>query len=59
MPQFTGIADVAIYVGDEFNPLDGITASDAESGNVTANITVAGTVDTAERRYLHVNLHRH
>jgi ABC-type oligopeptide transport system substrate-binding subunit len=46
LPQFTGIADVAIYVGDEFNPLAGISASDAESGNVTANITVSGTVDT-------------
>jgi ABC-type oligopeptide transport system substrate-binding subunit len=46
LPVFAGISDVAIYVGDEFNPLAGVSASDAESGNVTANITVSGSVDT-------------
>lgn len=45
-PVFAGVGNVTIYVGDEFDPLEGVTASDAEDGDVTANITVAGTVDT-------------
>jgi ABC-type oligopeptide transport system substrate-binding subunit len=46
LPVFAGISDVAIYVGDDFNPLTGVSASDAESGNVSANIQVSGAVDT-------------
>jgi len=45
-PVLAGVGNVTIYVGDEFNPLAGVTATDAEDGNVTANITVSGTVDT-------------
>ncbi len=42
VPGFTEIA-----VDASFDPRSGATASDIEDGNITANITIAGTVDTA------------
>ena len=40
-------SDKTIYVGDSFNPLAGVTATDAEDGNITNKITVtANTVNT-------------
>ena len=39
--------DKTITVGDTFNPMDGVTATDAEEGNLTANIEVKkNDVDT-------------
>ena len=38
----------SITVGDEFNPLDGVTAYDEEDGDLTHKISVSGTVDTSK-----------
>lgn len=45
-PTFSGIAEVEITIGDTFNPLTGVTATDAKDGDVTSSITVSGSVDT-------------
>ena len=40
---------VTINVGDKFNPLDGVTATDKEDGDITKNIEVIeNTVDTTK-----------
>ena len=36
-----------IFVGEEFNKLDGVSAIDFEDGNITENIVVIGDVDTS------------
>lgn len=45
-PFITGVADREIQIGDSFDPLEGIGAMDPKDGDITASITVAGTVDT-------------
>ncbi len=45
-PEFTGIQNTQITVGDSFNALDNITAQDIEDGDLTSSITIEGTVDT-------------
>ncbi|OZG63961.1 methyltransferase [Bifidobacterium hapali] len=47
-PVFAGVDDKTITVGTAFDPLAGVSASDNADGDVTANITVEGTVDTAK-----------
>ena len=47
-PTINGVANKEIYVGDTFNPLTGVTASDKEDGDLTSKITVAGSVDTSK-----------
>ena len=37
-----------VYVGDEFNSLDGISATDEEDGDLTDKINVVGEVDTSK-----------
>ena len=37
-----------LYVGDTFNPLDGVKATDKEDGDLTKYITVSGEVDTSK-----------
>ncbi len=44
-PTIAGTADVFLSVGEAFDPLVGITASDTEDGDITADIVVEGTVD--------------
>ncbi|MGL4373812.1 MAG: immunoglobulin-like domain-containing protein, partial [Turicibacter sp.] len=44
-PVIEGVSDVTLTVGDEFNVLSGVTATDKEDGDLTAFITVEGTVD--------------
>ena len=46
-PVFSGVEDVTIYLGVEYDPKTGITATDDVDGDVTANITAAGSLDTA------------
>jgi multiple sugar transport system substrate-binding protein len=41
-PEIKGAVDVTITQGDEFDPLDGVTAVDPEDGDITANIVVTG-----------------
>ena len=45
-PVITGAKDVTIKVGDKFDPLAGIKATDKEDGDLTSKITVKGKVDT-------------
>ena len=44
-PTLHGIEDVTVVLGDTFDLLEGITASDFEDGNLTASITTSGTLD--------------
>ena len=41
-------SNVTIYQGDNFNPLNGVSATDTEDGNITNKITYTGTVDTTK-----------
>lgn len=41
-------SDKTIKVGEEFNPLEGVTANDAEDGDITSNIVVEGNVDVTK-----------
>lgn len=45
-PTISGVENTTIAVGDAFDPLSGITASDEEDGDLTSKITVSGSVDT-------------
>lgn len=45
-PFILGAADKEIQVGDKFNALDGIKATDMNDGDITSSIVVTGTVDT-------------
>ncbi|GIC78273.1 immunoglobulin-like domain-containing protein [Moritella sp. F3] len=46
LPAFTGIADSTVVIGSEFDPMQGVSASHPTQGDLTANITVTGEVDT-------------
>ncbi|PQJ84889.1 immunoglobulin-like domain-containing protein [Aliivibrio sifiae] len=45
-PVLQGIEDASIAFGDIFNPRDGVSANDDLDGDITANITIAGSVDS-------------
>ncbi|MGL4851000.1 MAG: immunoglobulin-like domain-containing protein, partial [Clostridium sp.] len=47
-PVLNGITDKTIKIGDKFNPLDGITATDKEDGDITNKIKVTGEVNTGK-----------
>lgn len=38
-----GAADITLNIGDTFNPMTGVTATDTKDGNITDNIVVTGT----------------
>ncbi len=42
-PVLTGVEDITIFVGEEFDPLDGVTAIDDTDGDITDQIVVTGT----------------
>ncbi len=44
-PTFAGVADKSVRQWFPFNPLDGVTASDVEDGDLTSAIVVEGTVN--------------
>jgi hypothetical protein len=44
-PTISGVTDITLFVGGSFDQLAGITATDAEDGTITSDITVSGTVD--------------
>jgi hypothetical protein len=44
-PIFFGIEDIVIYVGESFDPLFGVTATDDIDGNLTNQITFTGFVN--------------
>lgn len=39
-PEITGAADQTVVAGSEFNAMEGITASDAQDGDITAMVSV-------------------
>ena len=45
-PVLHGIADLTLTVGDNFDKLAGVTATDAEDGDLTSRIAVTGEVNT-------------
>lgn len=45
-PVLHGIADLTLTVGDNFDKLAGVTATDAEDGDLTSHIAVTGEVNT-------------
>lgn len=45
-PFILGVSDKEIQVGDSFDPLEGITATDSNDGVITSSITFSGSVDT-------------
>lgn len=46
-PVIYGVANKTIQVGDSFDPMQGVSAVDAEDGNLTSAIVVTGSVNTA------------
>lgn len=46
VPFILGVSDKEIAVGDSFDPLAGVTATDMNDGTITSSIQVSGTVDT-------------
>ncbi len=44
-PVLAGVANVEVVQGAGFTILDGVTATDFEDGDITANITTSGTFD--------------
>ncbi|MGG0454655.1 immunoglobulin-like domain-containing protein [Bacillus mycoides] len=47
-PKLTVPTGATINVGDKFNPLSGVKATDKEDGDITSKITVDGSVDTSK-----------
>ncbi|WP_194191255.1 immunoglobulin-like domain-containing protein [Clostridium chrysemydis] len=50
-PVISGAQSKTIYIGDNFNPLDGVKAVDKEDGDLTSKIQVTGKVDTGKAGY--------
>ena len=44
-PMISGVADKVIVIGEEFNPLDGVSATDGVDGDLTNAMVVTGSVD--------------
>lgn len=44
LPVIAGVDNVQVTIGEDFDPLEGVTATDEEDGNLT-NITYTGTLD--------------
>ncbi len=45
VPEFEGVADTTIQLGDAFDPMAGVKATDAEDGDLTSQVRVEGSVD--------------
>ena len=45
-PVINGVDNIRVKKGSYFYPLDGVSAYDAENGDLTSNISVKGNVDT-------------
>ena len=42
-PEITGVADQTVVAGSEFNALEGVSATDAQDGDITSKIQVTAT----------------
>ncbi|PHA81556.1 immunoglobulin-like domain-containing protein [Bacillus toyonensis] len=47
-PKLTAPTKTTINVGDKFNPMAGVSATDKEDGDITSKVTVDGSVDTSK-----------
>lgn len=47
-PVISGAEDKSITVGDQFDPKTGVSANDDTDGDITANITITGSVDASK-----------
>ena len=47
-PVFDGVSDTTVVLGNSFDPMAGVTANDAEDGDLTSSITHTGSVDVNE-----------
>lgn len=47
-PVISGVGNQTITVGESFDPLAGVTATDKENGDLTDKIEVTGSVDTTK-----------
>ncbi|WP_439148294.1 immunoglobulin-like domain-containing protein, partial [Vibrio sp.] len=47
-PVFEGVSDTTVILGTTFDPMAGVTANDAEDGDLTSAITHTGSVDVNE-----------
>ncbi|MFM2655183.1 immunoglobulin-like domain-containing protein [Vibrio owensii] len=45
VPEFEGVTDTTIQLGDAFDPMAGVKATDAEDGDLTDRVRVEGSVD--------------
>lgn len=45
-PTITGVENKKIFVGETFDPMNGVKANDKEDGDLTSKVKVTGTVDT-------------
>ena len=45
-PTIEGTEDITIYLDEEFDPMEGVTATDNRGRDITEDITIVGTVDT-------------
>lgn len=45
-PVFTGVTNATLVLGTPFDPLSGVSVRDEEDGDLTAQISVAGSVDS-------------
>ncbi|KAB2405576.1 MULTISPECIES: immunoglobulin-like domain-containing protein [Bacillus] len=48
VPVLTVPAEATINIGDKFNPMAGVSATDKEDGDITSKVTVTGSVDTSK-----------
>ncbi|PHD82092.1 immunoglobulin-like domain-containing protein [Bacillus toyonensis] len=48
VPVLTVPAEATINIGDKFNPMAGVSATDKEDGDITSKVTVNGSVDTSK-----------
>lgn len=44
-PILSGVGDIEVIVGQEFDPMDGVAANDTVDGNLTDSIVVEGSVN--------------
>lgn len=54
-PELIGLTDKTIKVGEAFDPMVGVTATDKEDGDLTSKISISGTVDTSAAGSYKVN----
>ena len=47
-PVFEGVDDVTIYLESDFDPMEGVTATDHDGNDISEDVVVSGSVNTSE-----------